>query len=118
MTPEALYGRDFPANLSPGLRGFMDFIDRAKSGDELRQLPKSWLQNSETSIEEMWEQFPSDLKYGSANGEAAIDATSSTQEDSEERETVISNTGVISEWLKKPAKRIWRKIRRIFRRER
>ncbi|MCJ1467543.1 hypothetical protein MMC07_006168 [Pseudocyphellaria aurata] len=116
MTPENLFDRDSPSDLSPGMRGFMNFIDRAKSWDELQQLPKSWLQNGETSIEELWEQFPCHLKNGTANGRAAINATTTTREDIEKGETEISNSGVISEWLKKPAKRFWRKIWGIFRR--
>lgn len=112
------------SDLSTGMRGFIGYIDNTQSYDDIQKLPKSWHEDDDTSIDKMWERFNSQPKAGTTDGEIGDGEVTSTQEEVEvgERATPPRGTrrqrGVISKWLKKPARKIWKTIREIFKRER
>lgn len=103
-------------DLSPGLRGFLNLIDNSRTTEEIQQIPRSWVEDDNMTIDQMWERYQSKLKTRLLDSENSAEALTFTPAMAE-RETQ-SRRGVISKWLKKPARKFWKTIREIFKRER
>ena len=99
--------------LSQGANELYAELDNATTAEQIRRMPQCWHEHPDMSLDEINEKHKKRRQAEAASGKGTIETGPSVQQNTEEQ--THPQRGVISKWLKRPARKIWKTIRGIFR---